>query len=351
VCCSGIPLLGHCQVPQTEIPARMIYVAFDKTKHIVFPAQVTDIECGRLDYINAERVGEVSNIVRITAQSENFTDTTNLTVVCQNGGVFSFLISYLPYDMEDTYVIYATDKIYHSDYRAIVNNRNVTECFFPAKIIYCRHGNEELGMEFYNNLIKFNTTFDSIPETNIFVVDSNFDVYEITVTSGTAFTYTYNFDDGRKYTAILDVNSIEMDNFLSKLRHTKRNIYSVGMIKHRMEVSLANLYVYQDFMFFSFDIKNFSNIDYDVDFIKCFIRDTKTSKNAIRQELQIFPVHQGDFEKRINGNSENRFVLIFNKFTIPDKKVMKLEIFEKGGGRHIEIEMLNEYLLNAQLLK
>jgi hypothetical protein len=352
VFCCTTAIYGYGQVPQTNLPARMIYVEFDKTKHIVLSAQVTDIEYGRQDFIYAERVKEVPHIVRLTAQTENFSDTTNLTIICQDGNVYSYLVSYLPEETEnDSQVIYATEELYHSDYSVKVNNLNTTELFFPEKVIYCRHGNEEvLGIEYYNNLIKTGTTFDSIPQSNIFVVDANLDIYEITVTSGFEDSYTYNFDNGRKYTAILDVNSVEMNNFLEKLQFKKRNIFSVGMIKNKLEMSLANLYVYREFMFFSFDIKNFSNIDYDIDFIKCFIRDKKTSKNAIQQEIQIFPVHQGDFEKKILGKSDNRFILIFNKFTIPDKKVMELEMFEKGGGRHIKIEMLNEYLLNAQLL-
>jgi conjugative transposon TraN protein len=310
-----------------------------------------DIECGRVDLVTAERVNEVTNIIRLTTQTESFADTTNLTVVCQDGKVFTYQVCYLPEGMKDVYVVYATNKIYHSDYSALINNRNTTELFFPERVIYCRHGNEEvLGIEYYNNFIKVATTFDSIPESNLFVVDAGGGLYEITFTTGTDDSYAYNFDNKRKYTAILDVNSEEMKIFLDKLRDKRRNIHSVGAIKNKMEMSLANLYVYADFMFFSFDIKNFSNIDYDIDFIKCFIRDKKTSRNAIQQEIQIFPVHQGDFSQKITGKSDNRFILIFNKFTIPDKKIMELEMFEKGGGRHMKIELLNEYLLNAQLL-
>ena len=37
---------------------------------------------------------------------------------------------------------------------------------------------------------------------------------------------------------------------------------------------------------------------------------------------------QKDFDKKILGKSQNRFVLAFNKFTIPDDKVFEIEMFE-----------------------
>ena len=38
---------------------------------------------------------------------------------------------------------------------------------------------------------------------------------------------------------------------------------------------MANLYVHNDFMFFVFDVRNNSHIDYDIEFVKCFQRDLK----------------------------------------------------------------------------
>lgn len=61
-----------------------------------------------------------------------------------------------------------------------------------------------------------------------------------------------------------------------------------------------------------------------------FLRDMKKSKNSIQQEVPYDPVYQRDFEKKILGKSRNRFVLAFNKFTIPDDKVLKLRCLKRG---------------------
>lgn len=65
--------------------------------------------------------------------------------------------------------------------------------------------------------------------------------------------------------------------------------------------------------------------------MKCFIRDQKKMKNAIQQEVQYDPVQEKDFTKRIFGKSSNRFVLAFNKFTIPDDKVLRLRCSKRVG--------------------
>lgn len=337
-----------------DIGSQPIYVSFDNIKHIVFPSPVSDISFVREDLIKAERVENVPNIVRITTQEEDFTGTTNLVVVCTDGQVYSYTIAYSPSDIYNhcSNIIYAADENISRCYTVAVNNSNTTEMFFPADILYCRQGNEEaFGVEYYNNMVKVCTTFDEFEPSNLFVVDKDLNTYEITLSKDYAITYSYNFDDGRKYVAHIDVNSVEMDYLIRKLRFTKRNIFSVGIIKNKFELSLANLYVRDDLMFFVFDIRNYSNIDYDVDFLKCFLRDLKKAKNSIQQEVQYDPVHQKDFQKKIQGKSRKRFVLAFKKFTIPDDKVFEIEMFEKGGGRHMKLPIRNEYILSADILK
>lgn len=345
-----LPFFASAQ-EKKGIESQRINVSFDKTTHIVLPAQVSDISFSREDYVMIERVENVPNVVRITTQEEDFSETTNLVIVCTDGSVYSYTIGYSPSQTDCANIIYADKENTSRYFNVAVNLSNTTEMFFPADILYLKQGNEEVfGVEYYNNMVKVSTTFDQFSPSNLFVIDKDFNTYEITLINDYALTYSYNFDDGRKYIAHIDVNSVDMRNFISKIRTKKRNIFSVGLIKNKFEISLANLYVRNEFMFFVFDIKNFSNIDYDIDFLRCFLRDKQKSKNAIQQEVQYDPVEQSDFQEKVLGKSQNRFVLVFKKFTIPDDKIFEIEMFEAGGGRHLKLSILNEYILSAELL-
>ena len=95
---------------QKTIASETIYVTFDKTKHIVLPSQVSNIRFGREDFIVAERVESLPNIVRITAQEEKFSGNTNLAIICDDGSVYSYDVRYLPQGREDLKgnIIYAS---------------------------------------------------------------------------------------------------------------------------------------------------------------------------------------------------------------------------------------------------
>lgn len=342
------------QSPEQEsITAKNIYVSFDFVKHLVFPVQVSDIEVGEKELLSAERVEEAPHVVRLCAQSEGFEEETNVTVVCIDGSVYTYHVKYIANGLVDPSPnIYEDNgKWEHNDYQADVSDMHVAEFFFPSDIIYGTQGNEmSFALQTYNNQLKVSTAKDAVENSNLFVIDKNMNTYSIVIRKNETSVFTYNYDDNREYTAHIDVNSEVMDKCLQELRTKKRNIYSVGEVKNKFELSMSNLYVYEGFMFFIFDLKNKSYIDYDIEFVKCFQRDIKKSKNAIQQETAIDPIYTKDFETNIKGKSASRLVLGFNKFTIPDNKVFEIELYEKGGGRHMKLEVENRYIIRAEPL-
>lgn len=342
------------ETPRKEaITQKDIRISFDYVKHLVFPVQVSDIAIGKENLILAERVEEAPHIVRLSAQAEDFEEETNLTVVCIDGSVYTYHVTYQSGDETDTCpVIYEDNgKWQHHDYRAEVSDLHVTEFFFPEDVVYGTPGNEmSFSLSTYNNQLKVVTAPDAVAYSNLFVIDKDMNTYHITIRRNETASYTYNFDNARQYTAHVDVNSQEMEKCIRELRTKERNIFSLGVIKNKFELSMANLYVHNDFMFFVFDVRNNSHIDYDIEFVKCFQRDLKKSKNAIQQETAIDPVYLKDFETKIKGKSRNRLILGFQKFTIPDDKVFEIEMYERNGGRHMKLAVFNEYILSAEPL-
>lgn len=338
---------------QENITAKNIYVSFDFVKHLVFPVQVSDIEVGEKELLMAERVEEAPHVVRLCAQTEDFDKETNVTVVCIDGSVYTYHVKYVANGLLDPMPnIYEDNgKWEHNDYKADVSDMHVAEFFFPADIVYGTQGNEvSFTLQSYNNQLKVSTSKDAVENSNLFVIDKNMNTYSIFIKRNETSVFTYNYDDERDYTAHIDVNSEDMDKYLKELRTKKRNIFSVGEVKNKFELSMANLFVHEDFMFFIFDLRNKSYIDYDIEFVKCFQRDIKKNKNAIQQETPIDPVYTKDFETKIKGKSGNRLVLGFNKFTIPDDKIFEIELYEKGGGRHMKLAIENEYIIRAEPL-
>lgn len=352
LCITAIVTMAQ-SLRQESITPRDIYVSFDYVKHLVFSVQVSDVEVGEKDLISAERVEDAPHIVRLCAQTEDFDRETNVTVVCIDGSVYTYHVKYLEDGLADPEPNIYEDKgrWNHSEYKADVSDMHVTEFFFPADIVYGTQGNEvSFSLQSYNNQLKVSTASNAVESSNLFVIDKNMDTYSIVIKRNETSVFTYNYDDKREYTAHIDVNSEVMDKCLQELRTKKRNIYSVGEVKNKFELSMSNLYVHEDYMFFIFDLKNKSFIDYDIEFVKCFQRDIKKNKNAIQQETTIDPIYTKDFDTKIKGKHGNRLVLGFDKFTIPDNKIFEIELYEKGGGRHMKLAIENKYIIRAEPL-
>lgn len=68
---------------------RPIEVGFTKTVHILFPAPVTYIDIGSTAIIAGKADG-AENVVRVKAAVRDFAEETNLTVITEDGGFYTF---------------------------------------------------------------------------------------------------------------------------------------------------------------------------------------------------------------------------------------------------------------------
>ena len=72
-----------------DVVPRRIEVGFNKTVHILFPSPVTYIDIGSMDIIAGKAAG-AENVVRVKAAVRDFPKETNLTVITEDGGYYSF---------------------------------------------------------------------------------------------------------------------------------------------------------------------------------------------------------------------------------------------------------------------
>lgn len=68
---------------------RTIEVGFTKTVHILFPASVTYIDIGSMAIIAGKADG-AENVVRVKAAVRDFAEETNITVITEDGGFYTF---------------------------------------------------------------------------------------------------------------------------------------------------------------------------------------------------------------------------------------------------------------------
>ena len=157
----------------------------------------------------------------------------------------------------------------------------------------------------------------------------------------------------------MDIYLTELGNESPKLVHVimksiyqgdKRKVKHIGSKRFGIQYLLKGIYTHNGLLYFHTQIKNASNVPFDVDFIRFKIVDKKVAKRTAIQETVIYPVRAYHYVMQINGKRSESTVLAMDKFTIPDDKQMVVELFEKNGGRHQSFIVENSDLICAEVI-
>lgn len=89
---------------------------------------------------------------------------------------------------------------------------------------------------------------------------------------------------------------------------------------------------------------------FDTDFIRFKIVDKKVAKRTAIQETVIDPVRSYNEILVIGGKGTVRTVYTVPQFTIPDDKILVIELVEKNGGRHQTIRVENSDIVAAKVI-
>ena len=133
-------------------------------------------------------------------------------------------------------------------------------------------------------------------------------------------------------------------------KNDKREVKHIGSKRFGIQYLLKGIYTHNGLLYFYTQIKNESNVPFDVDFITFKIIDKKVAKRTAIQEQVIFPLRAHNYATRIAGKKSERTVFTMEKFTIPDDKQLVVELYEKSGGRHQSFVIDNSDVVRAKVI-
>jgi len=133
-------------------------------------------------------------------------------------------------------------------------------------------------------------------------------------------------------------------------KNDKREVKHIGSKRFGIQYLLKGIYTHNGLLYFHTQIKNKSNVPFDVDFITFKIVDKKVVKRTAIQEQVIFPLRAHNYATRIAGKKSERTVFTMEKFTIPDDKQLVVELYEKSGGRHQSFVIDNSDIVRAKVI-
>ena len=257
------------------IPPHGLEVTYDKTVHVIFPAEVRYVDLGSPDLIAGKADG-AENVIRVKATVRNFPNETNMSVITEDGSFYTFNVKYAAEPL--LLNVEMCDFIHDGE---AVNRPN------NAREIYLK----ELGSE-SPMLVR------------------------------------------------LIMKSIHKQN--------KREVKHIGCKRFGIQYLLKGIYTHNGLLYFHTEIKNQSNVPFDVDYITWKIVDKKVAKRTAVQEQIILPLRAQNYATLVPGKKSERTVFTMAKFTIPDDKCLVVELNEKNGGRHVLFDLENSDIVNVE---
>lgn len=133
-------------------------------------------------------------------------------------------------------------------------------------------------------------------------------------------------------------------------KENKRHVKHIGSKAFGIQYLLRGIYTHNGLLYFHTQVKNTSNVPYEVDFVTFKIVDKKVLKRTAIQEQVIFPLRAYNYATAVAGKKDERTVFVFDKFTIPADKMLVVEMHEKSGGRHQTFTVENEDIVRARVI-
>ena len=271
-----------------QIEPRKIEAGFTKTVHILFPSPVTYIDIGSMDIIAGKADG-AENVVRVKAAVQNFTAETNLTVITEDGGFFTFDVHYAE--------------------NPAISTLNLTV--------------REPQTEGVKKPVATDDLQQRVPASEGRVL-----LREV----------------GREKPATVK-------RMLSDIyRQNRTDVKGIRTKKYGIGVEVLGIYVSNDVVYLHICMYNDTNISFEVDSRRFVVADRKLAKRTAQQQTPLEILRVCNDPAVVRGHQRQRTVFALPKLTISDDKVLLLEIIEKNGARHQTVEIPAGELLDAKLL-
>lgn len=253
-------------------------------------------------------------------------------------------------------------------YQLTVTYNKTTHLIFPSAIRYVDLGSEYLiagKADDAENVLRIKATVkDFEEETNFTVITEDGRFYNFNVFySGYPESLNYDLltmeklaDREKGNTVLFEDLGKDSPSFANLIMETivknnQRLIKHIGSKSYGIQFLLKGIFIHNGKYYFHSELRNKSNVPYQIDFVTFKIIDKKVAKRTVVQERLIEPLRVYKPLTIVEGKHSDQNIFLLDQFTVSDDKALHIEIFEKNGGRVQVLQVENSDLVNAQVIK
>lgn len=228
-----------------------------------------------------------------------------------------------------------------------ISDQQTTSLLFPYPIASVDRGTRDIlaqkpkGIE---NVLQIKAAQEQFMQSNLTVVTTDGKLYNFQVCYNhepASLAYDFSQGDKQVVVSLTDIEKADRINALASAAYHDRNRISIKESGYDISLLITGMFVADDHFFYRITVSNESNISYDIDQLRFFVKDQKRSKRTASQEVEIVPLAYWNVIEKVPAKSIETFVVVLPKFTIPDRKNLYLQLTEKSGGRHLQMKVRN----------
>lgn len=253
-------------------------------------------------------------------------------------------------------------------YRMEVTYDKTSHLIFPTAIRYVDLGSEYLiagKAENAENVLRIKAAVrDFEPETNFSVITDDgrfysFNVYYSSYPEALSYdllTMQKEFDKIGSNDVLFEELGNNPTSQVNGVMETiyKKNSQPIKRIRSKrfgIQFTLKGIYIHNGKFYFHTELRNRTNVPFQIDFVDFKIVDKKTAKRTVVQEQSLKQLRTLRALTEVPGQSTESNVFLLDPFTLAEGKVLLIGIHEKNGGRNQTLRIKNAVLLKAHLLE
>lgn len=223
-----------------------------------------------------------------------------------------------------------------------IGTDKTTSLIFPFPILHVDRGTKDILVQKVkdaDNILLVKAASTTFPETNLSVVTDDGSVYCFEV------KYSRQLDIPIYHLPTMKIANIAT--YANGILDNHRTMRGIRDRKWDMEVTVNGIYIKGKVIYYQLLLCNRSTIDYDIDLLKFYIRDKRKGKRTAVQENELVPLHISGNAHQVKACDFSMIVVALDKFTIPDAKLLNIQILEKNGGRHLRLNVKNRHIIRS----
>jgi conjugative transposon TraN protein len=266
-------------------------------------------------------------------------------------GIFLLISTYKDYAQTNSLLKLQEIEPYHAE----AAYSNTTNIVFPYPIISVDRGSKDIlaqkakGVE---NVLQIKAAKRNFAQTNLSVMtgDGRLNSFLVEYSEQPSIlNICLTQEENKNGTTILSqgINQREIEANANNAIQSTEKFRCIQNKRFGIQFSLAGLFIKDDVMYMRFNIKNDTYINYDIGQFRCYIRDSRKAKRTAAQEIEIKPLLTYNMTEKVKAKQNRTFIFAVSKFTIPDKKILIIQLMERDGGRHLKLQIPNRKIVQA----